>query len=274
MHLSGLFVYPVKSLRGCAVASADVDSLGLVGDRRFLLVNPDGRFLTQRTLPRMALIATELTADQLLLRANGAGAIAVRRQPDPAAPLRNVTVWKSTGLLAEDCGDEPARWLSDFLKTPCRLVRIGEKFLRPILKPDVAGPGDLVTFADGYPFLVLGEASLADLNTRLAAAAQPPVPMDRFRPNLVLAGSDAYAEDTWTRFQIGSMTFRTAGPCSRCPVPTIDQVTGDSRGPEPIRTLARYRRRVSDPSQVDFGQNIIHETKSGTLHVGDPITVL
>jgi uncharacterized protein YcbX len=274
MHLSGLFIYPVKSLRGCAVASADVDPLGLVGDRRFLLVDADGRFLTQRTLPRMALIATELTADQLLLRADGAGQIAVRRQPDPAAPLRNVSVWKSTGLLAEDCGDEPARWLSDFLKTPCRLVRIGEKFLRPILKPDVAGPGDLVTFADGYPFLALGETSLADLNTRLAAAAQPPVPMDRFRPNLVLAGSDAYAEDTWTRFRIGDLTFRAAGPCSRCSVPTVDQVTGENRGPEPLCTLARYRRRVSDPSQVDFGQNIIHETKSGTLHVGDALTVL
>lgn len=274
MHLSGLFVYPVKSLRGCAVATADVDPLGLVGDRRFLLVDADGRFLTQRTLPRMALIATELTADQLLLRADGAGQIAVRRQPDPAAPLRNVSVWKSTGLLAEDCGDEPARWLSDFLKTPCRLVRIGEKFLRPILKPDVAGPGDLVTFADGYPFLALGEASLADLNARLAANAQSPVPMDRFRPNLVLAGSDAYAEDTWTRFRIGDLTFRAAGPCSRCSVPTVDQVTGENRGPEPLRTLARYRRRVSDPSQVDFGQNIIHETKSGTLHVGDALTVL
>lgn len=274
MHLSGLFIYPVKSLRGCAVASAEVDPLGLVGDRRFLVVDSDGRFLTQRTLPRMALIATELDADQLVLRADGTGRIAVRRQPEPAAPLRNVSVWKSTGLLAEDCGDEPARWLSDYLHTDCRLVRIGEKFLRPILKPDIAGPGDFVSFADGYPFLALGDATLADLNARLAANGHPPVPMDRFRPNLVIAGSDACAEDTWTRFQIGSMTFRIAGPCSRCSVPTVDQITGENHGPEPVRTLARYRRRVSDPSQVDFGQNVIHETKSGTLRVGDAITVL
>lgn len=271
MHLSGLFLYPVKSLRGCAVATAEIDALGLIGDRRFLLVDPDGRFLTQRTLPRMAQIETELTHDNLVLRAAGAGEIAVRREPDPAAPLRSVSIWKSEGMLAEDCGDDVARWSSDFLRIPCRLVRIGGKFLRPILKPDVAGPGDVVTFADGYPFMAISEASLADLNDRLVAQSEEPVPMNRFRPNLVLAGGGAFAEDNWPRLKIGSVTFRAAGPCARCGVPGIDQVTGERIGPEPLRTLAAYRRDATDPTRINFGQNLIHETKSGTLRVGDAV---
>src|SRR5260221_432818 len=134
MHLSGLFIHPVKSLRACAVTSAEVDALGLVGDRRFLVVDGSGRFLTQRTLPRMALVATALAPASLTLSAPGAGTIRVPREPDPGAPLRSVSVWKSEGLLAEDCGDEPAAWLGYFLGIACRLVRIGPAFHRPVLK--------------------------------------------------------------------------------------------------------------------------------------------
>lgn len=274
MHLARLYIYPVKSLRGVAVDAAEVDELGLVGDRRFMVVDENGRFLTQRTLPRMALIETTLTAETLTLAAPGHGRVSVSRHADPGAPadLRQVSVWKSEGLLAEDCGAAPAAWLGAFLGTAARLVRIGEKFLRPILKPNVAGPGDRVSFADAYPFLIVSEASLADLNDRLEEQGEDALPMDRFRPNLVIAGSSAYAEDVWPRFRIGGITFRAAGPCARCAVTTTDQQTAE-RGQEPLRTLARYRRDPADPSDVNFGQNLIHETKRGTLRVGDEVVL-
>jgi uncharacterized protein YcbX len=268
MHLSGLFVYPVKALRGCAVTTATLDALGLVGDRRFLVIDEHGRFLTQRTLPRMALIATALDATHLALSATPDRSVRVPRASDPAAPLRTVSVWKSEGLLAEDCGEPAAAFLSDFLATRCRLVRLGEKFSRPILKP-AARAGDTVSFADAYPLLVISEASLADLNDRLDF----PLPMDRFRPNLVVTGCAAFAEDTWPRFRVGDAIFRAGGPCARCSVTTTDQLTAE-RGKEPLRTLATYRRDPADPTDVNFGQNLIHETKSGTIRVGDKMTPL
>lgn len=271
MRLTGLFIHPVKSLRGCAVAAAEVDALGLAGDRRFMVVDEHGRFLTQRTLPRMALVATGLTRDTLTLSAGGAGSLEVRRAPDPAAPRRRVSVWKSEQLLAEDCGDDAARWLDAFLGLPCRLVRIGGDFERPILKAVQARSGDRVSFADAFPFLIVSEASLADLNDRLAAKGEEPLPMDRFRPSLVIAGCPAFAEDTWPRFQIGGIAFRAGGPCARCVVTTTDQLTAE-RGKEPLRTLATYRRDPGDPTDVNFGQNLIHETRMGMLRLGDPVT--
>jgi uncharacterized protein YcbX len=273
MHLSGLFIYPVKSLRGIALSSARVDALGLDGDRRFLVVDENHQFLTQRAHPRMAQIATALDPVNLTLSVDGAGQIAVPRASDPRAELRGVTIWKSQGLLAEDCGDDAAAWLGDFLGLKVRLVRVGEKFQRPILKANVAGPGELVAFADAVPFLVISEASLADLNARVAAHGEPALPMNRFRPNLVVAGCDAFAEDAWPRLKIGPIVFRAAGACARCPIPTTDQLTG-ARGKEPLRTLATYRRDASDPTDVNFGQNLVHETKSGTLRVGDRVEVL
>ncbi|MBI5771041.1 MAG: MOSC domain-containing protein [Verrucomicrobia bacterium] len=272
MHLSALFVYPVKGLRGIALDAVALDALGPVGDRRFLVVDETGRFLTQRSHARMALVHTALSADTLTLSAGGAGAVSVGRPADESAPLRTVSVWKSAGLLAEDCGDATAAWLSDFLAVPCRLVRIGRQFTRPVTKP-AAHPGDNVTFADAVPLLVISEASLAALNDRLVARGEDPVPMDRFRPNLVVTGCPAHAEDAWPRFRLGEIVFRSAGPCARCVVTTTDQATAE-RGVEPLRTLAAYRRAPDDPTDVNFGQNLIHETKHGTLRVGDRIEFL
>ncbi len=273
MHLAGLYIHPVKSLRGCAVASAEVDALGLVGDRRFLVVDEAGRFLTQRSLPRMALVGTALSADTLTLSAEGADEIRVPGAADPASPLRTVGIWSSDGLQAEDCGDVPAAWLSNFLGVESRLVRIGAAFQRPMVKPKAARPGDAVAFPDAYPFLAISEASLADLNDRLVARGEDALPMNRFRPNLVIAGCDAFAEDGWPRVRIGGVTFRAGGPCARCVVTTTNQLTAE-RGKEPLRLLASYRRDAVDPTNVNFGQNLIHETKSGTLNIGDAVEVL
>lgn len=273
MQLTGLHLYPVKSLRGCSVPTASVDSLGLIGDRRFLVVDETGRFLTQRTHPRMALIATALDATHLALSLPSSSSIRISRAPDPTAPLRTVSVWKSENLRAEDCGEPVATFLSDFLSVRCRLVRIGSAFTRPMLKAS-ARPGDTVTFADAYPLLVISEASLADLNDRLIARREEPLPMDRFRPNLVVSGCPAFAEDTWPHLRIGAISFRAGGPCARCIMTTTDQLTGERTGPEPLRTFATYRRDATDPTDVNFGQNLIHETKSGTLSVGDTVQVL
>jgi uncharacterized protein YcbX len=284
MHLSGLFIYPVKSLRGIAVASAGVDALGLVGDRRFLIVDEAGQFLTQRTLPRMALISTELGAHTLLLRQPAGDALSIPLEAETSAELRSVWIWRSKNLQAEDCGPEAAAWLSSFLRVGCRLVRIGRDFHRPVLQkpayfpappdaPKIEGrivTSDVFHFADGYPFLAISEASLADLNDRLAERGEDAVPMDRFRPNVVIAGCAAFAEDTWPRLRIGEIAFRAAGPCGRCIVTTTDQLTAE-RGKEPLRTLATYRRSALDPSDVDFGQNLVHETKSGALRIGDVV---
>jgi hypothetical protein len=152
------------------------------------------------------------------------------------------------------------------------MVRIGAAFVRPV-KPGPRLPGDRVSFADAYPLLVTTEASLRELNRRISEALGDPVPMNRFRPNLVLSGSEAFAEDTWKRIRIGNVVFRSAGPCARCIMTTTDQTTGQ-RGHEPLKTLAAFRRDPREPSQVNFGQNLVNETKEGVLTVGDAVEVL
>lgn len=273
MHLSGLFIYPVKSLGGFSVNVAEIDAAGLMHDRRFMVIDGNDRFLTQRTLPRMALISTELTPADLVLRAPARPVCMVPLIARTAPIKKSVSIWKSAGLIAEDCGDEPAQWLSSYLNTTCRLVRIGKDFHRPVQNLQKARFGDVVAFADGYPFLVVGESSLADLNDRLLENGEEKIPMNRFRPNFVISGSSAFAEDVWQRFRIGSVTFRAAGPCERCVITTTDQTTAE-RGREPLRTLATYRRSPTDSTAILFGQNLIHETKSGSLRLGDPVLVI
>lgn len=268
MHLSGLFIYPVKSLRGTAVSTAQLDERGLIGDRRFMVVDANLKFLTQRALPRMALLETKLSANQLILHNPHHGSAAVGLTDD--GPSLQVQVWRDT-VEAIDCGVEISDWISDFLHHPCRLVRIGSTYRRPV-NPDRAQPGDEVSFADGYPLLAIGEASLADLNDRISENGDEPVPMDRFRPNLVIANSAPFSEDTWARFNIGHAVFRTAGPCARCIITTTDQHTAQ-RGHEPLRTLATYRRDPDQPANLNFGMNLIHETKSGPLQIGDTVTL-
>ncbi|HEU5079924.1 MAG TPA: MOSC N-terminal beta barrel domain-containing protein [Opitutaceae bacterium] len=271
MELSGLYIFPVKGCRGYSVPSAEIDELGFVGDRRFMIIDEAGNFISQRNVPALATLAPQYVDHALELSCG--------TSKSPRAALRAdhpvehvVSVWSSHGLIAEDCGDEIAQWLSDTLHRTLRLVRIGAAFNRPVLKT-AASPTDRVNFADACPFLVISEASLDELNQRIIARGEQPVPMDRFRPNVVVRGVEAFAEDRWKRFFIGQVPFRSAGPCARCIVTTTDQQTGE-RSKEPLRTLATYRRAANSPGDVNFGQNVIHEKLAGTLRVGDRVSLL
>lgn len=252
--------------------SAQVDAYGLVGDRRFLVVDAEGRFLTQRVLPRMALIETALIRDALVLSCPDHGSVAISLSA-VYRPVSGVSVWKDT-VTADDCGDDAAAWLGEFLGVTCRLVRAGAAYSRPIPGRKIPSTLDVrlsagheVSFADAFPFLVISEESLADLNGRLNA----PLPMNRFRPNLVVTGAAPYAEDDWGRFRIGGVVFHGATRCGRCVIPTTDQLTA-ARAQEPLRTLATYRR--DEEGVVMFGRNLVHETKTGRLSVGDAVELL
>ena len=272
LRLTALYLYPVKSCRGFAVESAHVDARGLVGDRRFLVVDAAGRFLTQRNHPRMALIETALAKDTLVLSCPGHGSVSASLSGIRPS-VSGLSVWKDT-VSADDCGADAAGWLTSYLGLPCRLVHTGPTYSRPIplrkIPPSLAGDASStheVSFADAFPFLVISEESLADLNCRLDA----PLPMNRFRPNLVVAGATPYAEDEWKRFRISNVVFHGATRCGRCVVTTTDQLTA-ARAQEPLRTLAAYRR--DEEGTVMFGRNLVHETKTGRLSVGDAVELL
>ncbi len=272
--LSALYCYPVKSCRGVALSEATLDRRGIVHDREMLIVDAGNRFMTQRATPKLALIETTLTDDALVLRAPGAGGELRVPWHAPDRPAREVVVWKDA-VVADDTGDAPAEWLSDVLGERCRLVTTGARSrrVRPVDRlPADVHPGVLarpveIGFPDGYPLLVVSEESLDDLNRRLDLPE--PLRMDRFRPNLVLNGCRApYEEDSWKAFRVGAVWLFGGEPCGRCIVTTTDQQTLE-RTPEPLRTLATYRRTAS--GDVVFGQNAIHAEPGGRLRVGDTV---
>jgi uncharacterized protein YcbX len=261
IRLSGITIYPVKSCAGIALDSTWLDAFGPQGDRRWMLVDGAGQFVTQRSVARLALIETALEAGRLVLSlADSRVSVPV---PAADAPRRVVTVWGDT-LDALDAGDAAADWLFESLGLPCRLVYMPDDAHRQV-QPLYARRGETVSFADGFPLLLLSQASLDDLNTRL----DHPVPMNRFRPNLVVSGCAAFDEDRWQRIRIGSLVFDVAKPCSRCVMPSIDQATGQ-RDPQINRVLASYRRR---DGQVYFGQNLLYP-EPGALSLGDTVEVL
>ncbi|MBZ5587590.1 MAG: MOSC domain-containing protein [Acidobacteriia bacterium] len=260
--LSGLSVYPVKSARGIAVEGATVGPRGLDGDRCWMVVDEGRVFLSQRSHPRLALVSVTVQGKRLQLVAPGMPPMTVDPPPSDVAAAQ-VQVWDDV-CDAVPAGHEAARWFSSLLGCACELVRMADGSQRRVARRGDA-PEAEVGFADGFPFLLISEASLEDLNRRLARR----VPMDRFRPNLVVTGCEPYAEDCWSRIRIGQVVFHVVKPCSRCSTTTVDQATGE-RGREPLATLATYRR-VGD--KVMFGQNLMHEGV-GTLHRGDEVTVL
>ena len=258
--LSGLHVYPIKSCGGIAVQEWEVDERGLRHDRRWMLVDETGCFISQRELPRMALIKVRIESDCLVVDAPGMSSLVVPFEPPDGKPLL-ARVWDD---IVESQTVDDDRWFSEFLEVRCKLVYLPDESVRPV-DAAYAEPGDRVGLADGFPFLLISEASLADLNARL----EQPLPMNRFRPNLVVGGCEPFAEDGWSLVRIGRLTFRVVKPCARCTITTVDQESA-IKGKEPLRTQARFRRAGS---KVLFGQNLIHDD-TGTLRTGDPVEIL
>lgn len=266
MRISALHTYPVKSCRGVTLREASFDARGIVGDRLFLVVDAEHAFVTQRSHTRMALIDAALAGLSLTLSAPGQPALTVGVAHE--GPRCRVTIWRDTAE-AVDQGDAAAAWLSAWLGEPVRLVRMADDWTRLVSADYAVRPTDQTGFADGYPALLISEASLEALNARLTAKGSHALPMNRFRPNIVVAGAAPFAEDGWKRIRAGGMTFDVVKPCARCDVTTTDQDTAE-RGKEPLATLAEFRRVEG---KVMFGQNVIH-AGPGTLRVGDEIEIL
>lgn len=266
MFVSELYRYPVKSCRAQSLQASPVGLLGLEGDRRWLVVEEgNGRFLTQRAWPLLSqLSATVAASGDLLLETPGQAPLLVAVPADDE-DLRGVTIWRDT-LRVPDAGDAAALWLSQLLGKPVRLVYCPEPRAR-YLPSGYGLNSDRAAFPDGFPLLLIGQGSLDELSRRVGRAME----MLRFRPNLVVQGSAAFAEDGWKRIRIGDVEFRVVKPCSRCILTTIDPQTGErSADREPLATLQQYRAQADGAM---FGQNLVNDA-NGRLEVGMPVTIL
>ena len=263
MKVTELAIYPIKSTKQMSVQEIEVDTRGFRNDRLWVLADDNGHFITQRHYPQLVRIQANPVADGLLVEAEGFPHLMVKT-PDVEGNLSRVSVWKDQ-CQAADGGDTAAQWFSDFLGTSCRLYFQPEQAVRSV-DQRFAREEDKTGFADGFPFLLTSESSLAELNSRLPS----PVPMKRFRSNIVVDGLEAFAEDNWKLIQIRDVVFRVVKPCSRCVMITIDTDTGVKSGKEPLSTLASYRKSAAG---VIFGQNLIHNN-TGIIRVGDKVKVL
>lgn len=260
IKVTELYVYPLKSAAANRVEKAKIDEFGLQNDRRWMLVDSQGGFLSQRQLPQMCLISVSVDENGLRIKLPGESAFiaTVDRQLKT-----KVQVWGDY-CQAYDCGDEAANLISGFLATSCRLVYFPDDEIRQV-DLDYAKSGDKTGFSDGFPLLLIAQESLDDLNSRL----QQPVSMTRFRPNIVVSGVDAFAEDNWKIIEIGGITMRVVKPCSRCSIPSVNPLTG-KRTVEPVKTLRSYRMR---DGKVYFGQNLIAD-KTGMLETGMDVKII
>ena len=268
-RLVSIHIYPLKAARGVGLDESVVEPWGLAGDRRWLLVDKAGRFVSQREEPVMA---------RVTVRHDGPGALTVSASGHPSlsvvapsaengAEMLRVSVWSSS-VMAAAAGPGADSWFSGFLGRAVRLVYLDDPTRRGV-DPEYGADGDVVSFADGYPLLLTNAASLDELGRWLAEAGDQPVPMNRFRPNVVVAGFAPWAEDGWKRIRIGAASFRVVKPCGRCVVTTTDQVTGET-GRQPLAMLGR-RRRIGQ--MLVFGQNMIPDGP-GRIRVGDVVQVL
>ena len=261
IEISALNVYPLKGGRGVSLSEVAIGQFGPRDDRRWMVVDANGTFVSQREVARLCQVVATVDDSGLRLSAPYAPTTSIER-PSETEPRRPVRVWNDQ-VDAIDAGDPAAAWFTAFLSIPSRLVYIPDTTYRRT-DPGYDPIGSAVSFADGYPILLVGERSLEDLNTRLAA----PLPMNRFRPNVVVTGIEPFEEDRWREFEIGGIQFDAVKPCARCMVTTTDQETGE-RSHEPLKTLATFRKRGSG---VMFGVNVVHRGM-GVIRVGDPVTV-
>jgi len=264
ISLSALNIYPVKSLGGISLNEAEITDRGLKHDRRWMIVDSDEKFMSQRSHPQMAMLKAKISHNKLILS----------HKTEDVSPLvipikvsysetAIVNIWDDlvTAFLVGKYADE---WLSDILDSKCRLVYMPDETQR-FVDRSYAAQNEIVSFADAYPFLIIGQSSLDDLNSRLDEKLQ----MNRFRPNLVFSGGEPYEEDSWKKFRIGDIIFEAVKPCSRCSTITVDQETAEVTA-EPLKTLATYR---AVDNKVMFGMNLVHEG-NGKVNVGDEIIVL
>jgi uncharacterized protein len=261
LNISELYIYPIKSLRGIKVSRAEVTDRGFKHDRRWMLIDENNRFISQREVATMALLKVKIednglkvTFDETSLKVPF-----IIGNKD----VINVKIWDDE-CPAQLVNEESDRWFSNVLSIKCRLVYMSDESLR-VTDPRYAPDGSVTSFADAYPFLLISQASLDDLNSRLEVA----LPIDRFRPNIVVTGGQPYQEDIMNEFAINGISFFGVKLCARCNIPTIDQQTAKA-GKEPSKTMATYRLKNN---KIYFGQNLIH-SGTGFISVGDEVSVL
>lgn len=267
LELSEIWIYPVKSLAGISLQEAKVTDRGLEYDRRWLLVDVNGHFLTQRQFPQLALFQPILEAEYLKIthRSDNFEPLQISLNPNIYSKKVGVTVWDDAIEDALEVSAEANEWFSKALGMSVRLVYMPENSRREVDKKYAITGNEITSFSDAYPFLVIGQSSLDDLNSRLKES----VKMNRFRPNLVFKGGKAYEEENWYEVQIGKATFWGVKPCARCIMTTVDPASGEKSGKEPLFTLSTYRKAGK---RVLFGQNLLVSVLE-KIHVGDVINV-
>ncbi|HEX6279617.1 MAG TPA: MOSC N-terminal beta barrel domain-containing protein [Pyrinomonadaceae bacterium] len=289
MQISEINIYPIKSLKGISLESSPVEKRGLRFDRRWMLTDREGMFFTQRETPKMATVTVRVNGNGLIASADGFEAVNIPHEPDRGERQR-VVVWQSE-VDAIAYGGIVSEWFSDVLERNCQLVLMPETSERHVNERFDTGQ-DIVSFADGFPLLLIGEGSLAELNERLhdryrdeEFGEKLPLPINRFRPNLVVQGSDPFEEDLWAKIRVGEATFRVVKPCARCVVTTVDQARGEFDGKEPLKTLATFRTAKDvfpevfrsfnhSPNAVLLGENLIPENPGVVVNVGDEVVVI
>jgi uncharacterized protein YcbX len=269
--LKQIFIYPVKSLAGISLSSANLTPLGLEYDRRWMIVDKQGRFITQRLYPQLSMLGTAIESDGIVLTSPDGSSIKLPLSIGNE-PIVNTRVWKDT-VDAYVMKQAQNDWISQYLGYECRFVYMPDDCIRQVDQQYASSAKDRVSFADGFPFLLISQASLDDLNQRLQEKNIDPVPIQRFRPNLLVQGCEAFAEDNWQSFRIGENLFHGVKPCSRCIMTTVDPATGQ-KGREPLDTLLQYRKRGQ---QAYFGQNVLLDldfVNTLVIHAGEQVLIV
>ena len=266
LKLSEIYIYPIKSLGGIRLDATNITTRGLENDRRFMLVDENGRFLSQREYTQLAIFKTEIEGEYLKITHKKDGqTIKVNLSPSSQSIPIQVTIWDDE-TTAIEVSQEASNWFTQALGISTRLVYMHEESQRKVESNYALTGEEITSFSDGYPILIIGQSSLDDLNNRL----ENPVNINRFRPNLVFTDGEPFEEDAWHEFTVGDVRFFGVKPCARCIMTTIDQETGEKKGKEPLLTLNKYRKAGN---RILFGQNVLI-SQLGTVSIGDDVTVL